>query len=892
MGIGNIGSRPGVSVSMSLSGRVVLYFGLSLWAGGVEFYVSNAGNDSGEGSKTTPFATIERAQRAVREARKQSPDEGVTVTIVWGRYELERPLIFEAGDSGASEEAPVVYRGEGEVEISGGRMISGWEPDPEVPGRWKTKVEGLPKFEQLWVNGERAIRARTPNWWHFNSLLDVGEDAVEGKPGRRVHSFEVPPADLESLEGVKEGELENVQVMVFHKWDTTREFLKTISPQDGVFTTEGSEMKSWNPMNRGCLYYLENFLGALDAPREWFLDGEGRLSYQPAEDEVMESAQVVAPVLENLLEVRGKPGAEVKHLRFENLAFRHSSLRTPAEGVPPYQAAMSVEASVVTVRHASEIVFDGCRVEQVGGTGVWFREGAKHCRMVNSRLFDLGASGVRIGEMRTLPDQTRTSHITVDNCIIQRGGRIAPSAVGVWIGRSGDNVVTHCDVADFFYTAISAGWVWGYADSPTKRNRIEFNHLHHLGYRILSDMGGIYTLGKSEGTSVSHNVIHDVYATRYGGWGLYPDEGSTGIRFENNLVYDVHDGGFHQHYGRDNLVKNNILTFSAEGQVALTRKEEHRSFTFENNLVYWDGGRLLGGGGWNAGAKVDVRNNLYWRAGGQEFDFDGKSFAEWQASGKDAGSIIADPMFVDAENRDFRLKEGSPAEKIGFKPFDFSKAGVRGEEWKALAESVKFPKPYEVPPPPLNLVADQFERGEAGKFFRMVEVHQEGRNDLVRIVEDTEVPGNHVLKVSRHPELKQGFNPHFYWNPQVSEGTAKLLFKVRLQAGANINCEWRSKGHPYQTGPALRIGNGKVTSRGKELLKLPGEGWVQVEMKAAIGQPGPSWTAAVTLTDGSRQEFDGLQCDPDWSVPGWVGFSAGGVGSVSYELDDLSFEIE
>ena len=205
---------------------------------------------------------------------------------------------------------------------------------------------------------------------------------------------------------------------------------------------------------------------------------------------------------------------------------------------------------------------------------------------------------------------------------------------------------------------------------------------------------------------------------------------------------------------------------------------------------------------------------------------------------------------------------------------------------------MKFPKPYEVPPPPLNLVADQFERGEAGKFFRMVEVHQEGRNDLVRIVEDTEVPGNHVLKVSRHPELKQGFNPHFYWNPQVSEGTAKLLFKVRLQAGANINCEWRSKGHPYQTGPALRIGNGKVTSRGKELLKLPGEGWVQVEMKAAIGQPGPSWTAAVTLTDGSRQEFDGLQCDPDWSVPGWVGFSAGGVGSVSYELDDLSFEIE
>ncbi|YCM42201.1 right-handed parallel beta-helix repeat-containing protein [Verrucomicrobiaceae bacterium 227] len=876
---------------MSFLGPFALFLGLSLVAGGANFYVSNAGNDSGEGSEVAPFATIERAQAAVREARKQSPDEGVTVTIVWGRYVLERPLIFEAEDSGASGEAPVIYRGMGEVEMSGGRRISGWKPDPAVVGRWKTKVEGLPKFEQLWVNGERAVRARTPDWWHFKSLLYVGEDAVAGQPGRLKHTFEVAPADLDSLEGMTDDDLGEVQVMVYHKWDTTREFLKTISPQEGLFTTEGSEMKSWNPMNRGCLYFLENFLGALDSPGEWFLDGDGWLYYQPREGEDMAKAQVVAPVLENLLEVRGKPGAEVKHLRFENLSFRHSALRTPAGGVPPNQAAMSVEESMVTIRHAKQVAFEECRMELVGGTGVWFREGAKNCQIMDSRMFDLGASGVRIGEMRTLPDETRTSHITVDNCIIHSGGRIAPSAVGVWIGRSGDNVVRHCDVADFYYTAISVGWVWGYGDSPSKRNRIEHNHLHHLGYRILSDMGGIYTLGKSEGTSVNDNVIHDVYATRYGGWGLYPDEGSTGIRFENNLVYDVHDGGFHQHYGRDNLVKNNILTFSAEGQVALTRKEEHRSFTFENNLVYWDAGRLFGGGGWHAGARVDVRNNLYWRAGGQDFDFDGKSFAEWQASGKDAGSLIADPMFVDAGKRDFRLKEGSPAAKVGFKPFDFSKAGVRGEEWRKLAATTKFPKPYEVPAPPMNLVRDRFERGKDGKFFRMVEVHQEGRDDLVTIVEDGDSPGNHVLKVSRHPDLKQGFNPHFYWNPGATEGVAKLSFRVRLEPGANMSCEWRSKGHPYKTGPALRFGDGKVTSRGKELMGLSGSGWVKVEMTAEIGKKGATWSAVIGLADGSRREFSDLRCDPEWSVPEWLGFSSGGAGKAGYELDDLDFEV-
>jgi hypothetical protein len=293
-----------------------------------------------------------------------------------------------------------------------------------------------------------------------------------------------------------------------------------------------------------------------------------------------------------------------------------------------------------------------------------------------------------------------TRGITVENCIIQSGGRMAPHAVAVWIGHSPDNAILHNDIADFFYTAVSVGWRWGYDTSPAKRNRIEFNHLHHLGYRILSDMGGVYTLGPSEGTRVCNNVIHDVYSTRYGGWGLYPDEGSTGILLENNLVYNVRDGCVHQHYGKENVFRNNILAFSEEGQVAVTRAEPHLSFTFENNIVVWDKGTLLGYGGWKGGARVDLRNNLYWRLGGQPFDFAGKSWEEWRAGGRDSGSIIADPLFVDAQGRNFALHPGSPASQIGFRPFDFTQAGVDGsEDWKQLAASIRFPEPYFVPRP-------------------------------------------------------------------------------------------------------------------------------------------------------------------------------------------------
>lgn len=65
----------------------------------------------------------------------------------------------------------------------------------------------------------------------------------------------------------------------------------------------------------------------------------------------------------------------------------------------------------------------------------------------------------------------------------------------------------------------------------------------------------------------------------------------------------------------------------------------------------------------------------------------------WQEKlGRDKSSLVADPLSENPQEYDFRLKPDSPAIKLGFKPFDYSRAGVYGNDcWIRLAKSVPMP---------------------------------------------------------------------------------------------------------------------------------------------------------------------------------------------------------
>ncbi len=692
-----------------------LFAAASLCAG--ELCVSPSGSDDAPGTRRRPFATVARARDAIRAARRAGDAGAWTVRVRAGVYPLSAPLVFEPCDSGSAA-APVAYVGEGErTQLIGGRPVGGWRTEPD--GSWSAALprnpDGAPAyFESLYVNGRRAVRARHPNAGFFNPR-ELRQTVLTNQNPRAEYAearLTGRPGDLAPLAGLPAEELASAQLVVHHNWDTTRRMLLGFDAAGETLLTQGAKWKTWNPWRTNSLYYIENARTAFDAPGEWFYDRAGdRLRYRPLAGEKPERAQVFAPVpgLPTLLVFKGDPAASnfVRHLTFERLAFHYTDSPRRADqlaharidpriagdpGQPgptqfePMQAAARTEAAVMA-DGAHAIVFRDCAFAHTGEYGIWFRAGCLSNRIERCALTDLGAGGIRIGDpggkgasaaSGTPAGAFATGFNTVDNCIIKGGGRFHASATAVWIGHSGDNRITHNEISDHYYTGISVGWVWGYAGSVAQRNLIAYNRIHKIGQGALGDMGGIYTLGTSFGTRVCNNVIFDVDSFTYGGWGLYPDEGSEGILFENNLVYDTKDSSFHQHYGHDNIVRNNIFACSRECQVAFTRVEPHRSAVLERNIIYWESGpafspRYRG----SDQARVDWESNLWWRAA-SPVDFNGKTFAEWQSKGRDRHGLVADPLFRDPARRDFRLRRGSPAAAIGFQPFDFSQAGVYG----------------------------------------------------------------------------------------------------------------------------------------------------------------------------------------------------------------------
>jgi hypothetical protein len=626
--------------------------------------VSPTGDDDAPGTESRPMRTL---AAAISKAR--AGDKPATLILADGRHEIAATIEFTSEDSGLT-----VRAADGAKPIlSGGKRLVGWQRDPAQPHLWRLDLPeargGNWVFHQLFLDGQRLQRARTPNTGYFRARAELGAGSPIELP---FHPGDILPQWTNHP---------HARLIMLMKWTDLHVPIRAVDTERNVAILPGGPRAPWanEPDAR---YWIENVPEALDAPGEWRLDAENGVVWLILEDKDPNAAVVVAPRLTTLVRVTGDAAAQkaVEGITFRGLVFAETDYEMPADGLISPQAAAPVRGAF-RVQFAKAGVIEDCVFENLGGYALDLGRGAQGWEIKGNEIRGSGAGGIRVGEMGDRePSEFRAcrGHAILDNHLHQLGRVFAP-AVGVIIFQSGQNRVAHNEINDLYYTAISVGWNWGYNETPCRENIIEFNHLHDIGQGRLSDMGGVYTLGIQRGTVVRNNLIHDVTSYGYGGWGLYTDEGSTGIRMESNVVYRCKSAGFHQHYGRENVIQNNIFAFNLENQLMRSRDEDHVSFFLTNNIVYFDTGHLLGSSWRNNRFVVD--RNVYFDARNPDdpaaMRFAGATLEEWRARGHDANSIVADPLFENARELDFRLKPESPALKMGFRPIDLSQVGPR-----------------------------------------------------------------------------------------------------------------------------------------------------------------------------------------------------------------------
>lgn len=617
------------------------------------FYVSPDGDDKFSGrmpernQNDGPFLSLQRALDEVVIIKRKNRGrltKKIVIMLRNGTYFFNNPLEIKPEHSG-TKEFPVVimpYKDE-KVILSGGEKLKGWEVK-KIKGKRFFVVKVTREFRNLWLNNERIFRARYPSDGYLK-VEDISSNDEKKEWNEGVYNFRFKKGEIKRWKDIENGE-----VILMTKWSESRLPLKSIDEKNCIIEFKKRSIRK--PIKKD-LYYIENIFEFINK-NQWYLDYKNHtLYFLPDGDINIDKCEFIAPKNVNVVKILGEPEEKryVENIHFYNITFSNTEWYFSEEyttgGFP--QAAVEVPGAIYC-KGMKNCIFEGCEISHIGNYGIELAMGCQNNKIIRCHIYDTGAGGIKIGE-KVIRDKNylQTFGNEIRGCIISDGGKIFHSAVGIWIGQSYGNLVLKNEVSDFYYTGISIGWTWGYGNSMADNNIVKFNYVHHIGKKsngdgpILSDMGGIYTLGRQKGTLISSNVFHDIYGYWYGGWGIYLDEGSSFIKVENNFVYNTTHGGFHQHYGRENIVRKNIFASGRDVQIQISRFEPHLSVVFKQNIVVGNTKQWV-----KISEKTDnviFDRNIYWKIDGRkDMKFGELSWEQWKKKGMDRNSLIRNPL--------------------------------------------------------------------------------------------------------------------------------------------------------------------------------------------------------------------------------------------------------
>lgn len=542
-----------------------------------EYWVAADGDDRAPGDASRPFRTLERARDVVREDTRRGRCE-IAVNIR-GEHRLAQPLTLDSKDSGAPG-SDVVYRAApgAQAVLSGAVHVGNWALHDPMQNIWRAYA-GPYRTRQLYVNGMRAVRARTAPY--------PAEYAINATGYRYVQPGGMPPkwAQAGAVEAVTVTQWKMMRCPVAAQAGADVVMQQPCWTNANVFHGAPGEAPLWNFQ---LLSRFENAYEFLDEPGEWYFDeASGWLYYIPRPGEDMATAQVELPVLEALIDGHGKVDTPVTNLRFEGLTFAYATWLEPS-GPSGYAADQSgfhlvggghqpniighdpnVARTPGNVRFifARNITLAGNRFVHLGAVGLDFDTGSQDNQIVDNTFEDISSAAIQVGGVTSVDHHPEVpSQLTRDNRIannlVQFTGRDYLDAAGIYIGVTTRTTVEHNDILDVPWAGIAIGWGWGLYDpgsfpglphassgewglweTPTAAhgNRIVHNRIERFLLELW-DGGAIYSQG-AQGTSLEDGqlIAWNVASgkrTEAGGNIFYTDGGSRYITLLENASFD------------------------------------------------------------------------------------------------------------------------------------------------------------------------------------------------------------------------------------------------------------------------------------------------------------------------------------------------------------------
>ncbi len=642
-------------------------------------YADPGARTGGDGSASAPFATGDEVMAGILAKASEAPYD-ITVQMKGGDYRISRTMTLDAAGVGvlgstvefvcADENearfcAWVPVTGFAETTVNG---VTAWAADlPKVRG------EVLYPNQCFSVSGQRLERPRYPEGEEelMAQLVDRTISSVQWNESMNMFGYRDETIETFSRP-------EDIQIHMFHYWNDERLEIGSIDTAGNRITTKTNSSMAFIEYTKGAPYYFDNVYEMLKKPGQFYVDKkENKLLYIPQAGEKIDECTLYASDIDVILTIDGFHGtAETPALSFRNIGFVGSDWKSTTRASS--QAASDIHGAV-RVNNSSHIIFDSCTFTGIGNYALEIQNGVSHLEVTHCTFRDIGAGGITIYGVNTVPVTDEVNHdLTITDNYIGSYGRVHANGIGIVLRYAYDCTLSHNEITYGYYSGISVGWSWGYNPHATGNILVEKNHIYNIGQYKLSDMGGIYTLGLQPGTVLRGNLIHNVYSRTDKAWGLYTDEGSTDILIENNISYDVKSEAFHQHYGKDNIVRNNILALGHDGIVMVSRLEDHTAIHLERNILLSDGAPIY----LQHPDRMNMQDdsNLMWNLSGDIYCSGEKlTVADVQAKGLFQNAVIADPGFADPHNGDFTLPADSPAYSIGFEPIDMSDVGIRAK---------------------------------------------------------------------------------------------------------------------------------------------------------------------------------------------------------------------